>query len=957
MEAMSTAQLDPILRHLRKLVAGRDLHEWSDRQLLDDFAARREEAAFAVLLARHGPMVLRVCRRVLGHEQDAEDAFQATFLVLAGNTASIRKREALADWLHGVAYRTAMKAKRGAARRRTREAHVRAAAPTSSAGPTWNEVQAALDEELRNLPEPFRLAFVLCVLEGKSGPEAAALLGCKEGTVSSRLTRARQQLRRQLIRRGINLASLIAVLAVAESAGRAAVSTPLAEATMRFGLLVAAGESVAGVIPTQVAALAAGVTRAMFLTKTKILTVALLVFAALATAAGALTLAGALADEGAKPVKEATNAKPPADEGKPADNATLSYSGRVLDPDGKPVAGTKVSLALSWGYLQRAAPSPVYATSGADGRFQFTAPKAPFDRKHTSVVVTADGFGPGWLDVDTREKNEDLTVQLVKDEVPITGQVVELQGKPVAGAAVRVLEIMAAPKEDLGPWLKAVTVAKGQGLRLEYEYLSRRLKTAEVPALPQKVTTDADGKFRLTGIGRDRLVTVCIDGPAIASQVLRVLTRVGKTLVVPEVDGMPQFGIPRLHTTYHGAAFQHVAGPTKPIVGVVRDRDTKKPLAGVKIKSYKLANNPMHGLDFLETTTDEQGRYQLNGMPKGTDNKILLLPRDDQPYLPAHALVPDSPGFDPVTVNFDVKRGVWIEGKLTDQATGKPVQGQLQYFAMLNNPHLRDHPEFDGTFLNQRTASAGEDGRFRVVGLPGPGLLSVSLGDQYLLANERDDADGAKGGLGTAPFHIFAGSANALARINPDKDAELFQRDVKVDPGVTLTGTLVGPDGKPVEGVLSSGLTSSHGWERPPLATASFTVRAFNPRQPRPVLFRHVEKGLVGVLEPPKNVSKPVTVRLQPGATATGRLVDADGQPRANVELDISIRARHDEWDAYSLPGKIKTDAVGRFRIDTLLPGYQFELYDRQGKYHFGDDLRPGETKELGDVQLKQAAE
>src|SRR5262249_39742429 len=157
------------------------------------------------------------------------------------------------------------------------------------------------------------------------------------------------------------------------------------------------------------------------------------------------------------------------------------------------------------------------------------------------------------------------------------------------------------------------------------------------------------------------------------------------------------------------------------------------------------------------------------------------------------------------------------------------------------------------------------------------------------LANERDDGDGAKGGLGTAPFHIFAGSTNAVARINPDKDTESIQRDVTLDPGVTFSGRLVGPDGKPVEGALSSGLTSSSGGERPPLKTASFTVRAFNLRQPRPVLFRHIEKGLVGALEPPKDASKPVTVRLQPGAIATGRLVDADGQPRANVELDISI--------------------------------------------------------------------
>jgi DNA-directed RNA polymerase specialized sigma24 family protein len=118
---MATAQLDTVLRHIQTLAAGRGDPEWSDRQLLDDFSARRDEAAFTALVARHGPMVLRVCQRVLGHEQDAEDAFQATFLVLARNTGLIRKRDALGDWLYGVAYRMAMKAKRSAARRRTHD--------------------------------------------------------------------------------------------------------------------------------------------------------------------------------------------------------------------------------------------------------------------------------------------------------------------------------------------------------------------------------------------------------------------------------------------------------------------------------------------------------------------------------------------------------------------------------------------------------------------------------------------------------------------------------------------------------------------------------------------------------------------------------------------------------------------------------------------------------------------
>src|SRR5205823_7599452 len=121
------------------------VQQWTDRQLLDDFAARHNQAAFTALVSRHGPIVLRVCRRVLNHEQDAEDAFQATFLVLARNSGSIRKREALAEWLHGVAQRTAMTAKRTAARRRNHEARLRSLTSEAGPSPTWDDVQAILD--------------------------------------------------------------------------------------------------------------------------------------------------------------------------------------------------------------------------------------------------------------------------------------------------------------------------------------------------------------------------------------------------------------------------------------------------------------------------------------------------------------------------------------------------------------------------------------------------------------------------------------------------------------------------------------------------------------------------------------------------------------------------------------------------------------------------------------------
>jgi TIGR03009 family protein len=289
---MATAQLGTLLRHLHRLAAARD-QQWTDRRLLDEFAARRDEAAFAALVARHGPMVLRVCRRVLQHEQDAEDAFQATFLVLARHTGAIRKRDALASWLHGVAYRTAMKAKRSVARRRNHEARLKTRRTDfqSVPPPTWDDVQAILDEEIQRLPDPYRAAFVLCILEGKSGPQAAAELAVQEGTVWSRLTRARRLLQQRLMRRGIQLAAVLAALAATESAGQAAFPAVLAQANIRSGLMGAAGESAVGAIPTHIAALAAGVTRAMFVSKAKIAAVVLVVLGALTATTEAWILA------------------------------------------------------------------------------------------------------------------------------------------------------------------------------------------------------------------------------------------------------------------------------------------------------------------------------------------------------------------------------------------------------------------------------------------------------------------------------------------------------------------------------------------------------------------------------------------------------------------------------------------------------------------------------------------
>ena len=256
---MTSAQAGLVLEHLRRLdVRPRTLAP--DAELLDRFAAARDQAAFADLVRRHGPMVLGVCRTVLRHEQDAEDAFQATFLVLARKADSIRRREAVAGWLCEVAHRIAARAQAETARRRAREQKV---TPMPAADPTQDmtlrDLRRVLSEELQRLPERYRVPLVLCYLEGRTHTDAAAQLGCGKDTFRGRLDRGREHLRRRLGRRGIALSAVLCAAAVAPRS--------VAESHVDSAVRAAAGA-----VSSRACTLAEGAIRAMVTSKIKIAT-------------------------------------------------------------------------------------------------------------------------------------------------------------------------------------------------------------------------------------------------------------------------------------------------------------------------------------------------------------------------------------------------------------------------------------------------------------------------------------------------------------------------------------------------------------------------------------------------------------------------------------------------------------------------------------------------------------
>src|SRR5262249_1843076 len=264
---MATTQLNKFIQHVRLMLGRSEAEGATDAQLLELFLRKRDKTAFEALIRRHGQMVWGVCHRVLRNVHDAEDAFQATFLVLVRKAASVRSPEKmLGNWLYGVAYRTALEARHAVRKRRAKEAK---APPRTQEPDTWADLRPALDHELARLPDKYRLLIVLCDLEGKTRKEAARQLGFPEGTIASRLARGRVLLARRLSRHGLSLSGGMLGVVISQNAALAGMARSLVGSTVAAAVDQAA-------VSAKVTALTEGVLKTMLLTKIRIATALLL---------------------------------------------------------------------------------------------------------------------------------------------------------------------------------------------------------------------------------------------------------------------------------------------------------------------------------------------------------------------------------------------------------------------------------------------------------------------------------------------------------------------------------------------------------------------------------------------------------------------------------------------------------------------------------------------------------
>jgi hypothetical protein len=333
--------------------------------------------------------------------------------------------------------------------------------------------------------------------------------------------------------------------------------------------------------------------------------------------------------------------------------------------------------------IDRISPPPtIRATTGSGGRFSFRVLpgeqemlwRSPVDVKLPVAVALAEGFGPGF----GLEKSGELTIRLAHDDIPVEGRILDTDGRPVVAARVQVVSILWAPGEDLSPWRQALRAGEA-ATPLQYRMLTWWSSQA-VAELFSVATTGFDGRFIVRGIGRERIAGIVIEGPNIRTTHEQVVTAREITRRVP-MFAPPN---PPWPVTFYGVPFDHVADPSRPIEGIVRDKDTGKPIGGAIVRSSLTFGNPGR---FVQTATDAQGRYRLTGLKSQSGNEqtgmyrmaveeATALAPQGLPYLSAAKPILEPLATRVVTRDFDLKRGVWIRGRVIDKATGQPRRAQ-----------------------------------------------------------------------------------------------------------------------------------------------------------------------------------------------------------------------------------------------------------------------------------------
>ncbi len=935
-----------------------------DDRLLDRFLSRSDDEAFATLVARHGPMVLRTARDVLRDPGIAEDAFQATFLTLASRAGSIRG-ESVGAWLHRVAHRAALRLNAREARRRREERGAAEAArsavgPDSRGGPEWDDLRAAIHAEVERLPDRYRRPVVLCLMGGMSQPEAAAQLGVSCGC-SPRPARA-----------GPGAAPRPAGSPRSgpggpPGAGRHGGPAGLGRGGRRRRPVVRGGSMVRR---------SAGWRRRPHPGHA----VAVMVAGGYPGRGGRRRGPGGplrtpgpgpaetpIAGQGARRARSVAAGRCP--------GKKVAVRGRVLGPGGKPVAKARIFLIPDYRF-----DATLVAASEPDGSFRFERPEEAFrPDPHAGIppswpavlVAMAEGFGTDWCAVGESvaggrtsslrpEYDRDFHLP---DDRPIKGRVVDITGRPVAGAQVEVREIGVPPDLDWGPILDDLRALKN--VLPPRRTWSTVINPWSAPFVPP-TETDAEGRFRIAGLGRDRLVGLRVRGPGSVPTGFSVMNRDdvddltrdvrAKYPPAPRLEGADPRAKADPGVLLFGPGPAVEVEPARTYGGTVFAADSGEPLRDVGLSITSL--NSVGGRNYGggQATSGPDGRFRgLRGDGSPTI-WVYAIPDRRGDYLPATRRFDGVEAPGEVKADFRLARGVVVKGRAIEAGTGRPIvaspnddchnqgvprAGFVTYYPLASNAALRDSPT--GLYLGdpegprvETSATIDGEGAFRILVPPGPGVLLVmaapgmSMGVNlmptptwpevdtgrpilrlfpYAKLRARIPGDGAPPTADPSVLPGLAGpiplaSYHAYRVIDPPADAREMAVEIALDRGRSRPVKFVDPRGDPVRGPTVFGLVSL---PRPiNLAGSEGEATALEPDRDRPLLAVSSDGRYFAKSSLRGDATTPVTIAMEPTGVVTGRLVDAVGRPVAHhaiaLEYDDAAESRPPGFADVSLP-------------------------------------------------------
>ena len=369
--------------------------------------------------------------------------------------------------------------------------------------------------------------------------------------------------------------------------------------------------------------------------------------------------------------------------------------------------------------------------------------------------------------------------KVIDSDVPITGRIIDMEGRPIPGVTVLVGSVTQAKEGVLGPWLEAMRRGgPPPGWHTGCSTTAKRRSSAR-PRPMQRADSASRASARETRPAHDR-------GAHDRLTTLDVVTRRIEPFPAREFENT--FG-PGTQTIY-GADLTFMASPGRVVEGIVRDDKSKKPTGDVGVRSLSFAGSNLVAIKYLKTSTDAEGHFRLAGLPKGPGNKLLVVPNDDQPYFMQDVAVPDPPGIGAVPVEVGLHRGIWIEGKITDRETGAPVAAaSLLYLPFLENPFAQATPEFrggvntPGAYYQDRYQSKA-DGSYRLVGLPGRAIVGAAVGTGKLYRRgagaESIQAMNQHGHFATVNNPITASRLfpTSMKEINPAEGTETVHLDI-----------------------------------------------------------------------------------------------------------------------------------------------------------------------------------